>query len=165
MKPLFLIVHHSVTPQNQGLVDAITGINTTHKNRLFPLSTLGFYVGYHYVIGEGWVKQTRNQDEVGAHCNDDGMNFKSIGVCVIGNFEVDTPSEYQIEELKKLLIGLRAQWSIPEENVIRHGDVLGAQTLCCGKNLSKEKIKALWGAPPIDKERIKQEIIALLNKL
>ena len=165
MKPLFLIVHHSVTPQNQEQEATIAGINTTHKNRMFPLSTLGFYVGYHYVIGNGWVKQTRNQDEVGAHCNDDGMNFKSIGICMAGNFEVDTPSEYQMAQLKQLLVGLRAQWSIPDENVIRHGDVMGAQTLCCGKNLPKEKIKSLWGVPPVDKEKIKLEIIALLGKL
>ena len=77
MKKSFIIVHHSITPRDQAPNRAELGINRTHKARGFPKSSLGWYVGYQYILfGSGEIRQYRKDEEVGAHCKEKSMNFK-----------------------------------------------------------------------------------------
>lgn len=135
MKITALIIHHSAS----GLKTTLKQINDWHKAREFPKSFLGFFCGYHYVIGDGWIKQTRKIKpvEIGSHCRDKGMNFHSIGICLVGNFVKDKPTVYQKRELGKLLVGLRAEFKLGEEAIKIHKDF--SQTECPGF-LSKKDI-------------------------
>lgn len=128
----FLVIHHSAS----GTKTTLKQIDAWHKAREFPKSSLGFYVGYHYVIGDGWIKQTRAWKDIGAHAREKGMNFKSIGICLTGNFLYDKPSEYQKKELVKLLVGLMAEFKLGENKILRHGDV--SNTACPGKITVKD---------------------------
>lgn len=99
MKPKRIIWHHSAadnpTPQ-------FAAINEWHKARGFPLSSLGFYVGYHYVIEkDGTVVRARNDDEIGAH--DTGENLDSLGICLVGDFTTKRPTFEQEATFKTLL--------------------------------------------------------------
>lgn len=142
-KPQFIVVHHSAS-----LRDSTDHkmIDRWHREKGFPLSQLGYYVGYHYVImGNGLVKQTRMDNEGGAHAKtDDGMNFKSIGICLTGNFEVEQPSKEQIDSLERLIANLQFKFN-SSLKIIGHRDVCA--TVCPGENLyqwlvsPKEKIK------------------------
>lgn len=132
-KPQYIVIHHSATPRD---TTGIAGIDAGHKSRGFPRSSLGYYVGYHYVIlGDGTIVQCRKEDEVGAHAKTtDGMNLKSIGVCLVGNFDEQTPNVEQLKSLAGLIAGIRARHiTIPLDKVISHGEV--AQTACAGKSL------------------------------
>jgi N-acetyl-anhydromuramyl-L-alanine amidase AmpD len=90
--------------------------------------------GYHYVIHEdGSIFQGRPLYTVGAHAR--GYNDTSIGICTVGNFEIEYPTLCQQEALGKLLLyfindKLRGQ----SLSIIRHKDV--AATLCPGKNFT-----------------------------
>lgn len=127
----YLIVHHSVSNRD---VTKVNQIDEWHKQR-WPnfKSSLGFWVGYGYVItGNGRVTQTRSDDEEQAHTR--GWNSKSIGICLTGDFRYWEVSQAQKEALRVLLNRLRAKYNIPLRNVRVHGEI--SATECPGKNLS-----------------------------
>lgn len=132
MKPEYIIIHHSATKRDLTKLEAI---DNYHKLRGFPKSSLGYYVGYHIVItGDGTSFQTRNFDEEGCHASALGMNKKSVGICLTGNFEEEKPSSEQLETLERMIEKVRGVYIIPVENVIGHCEI-PAQTQCPGKNL------------------------------
>ena len=58
-KPLFIILHHSGGTDANPLEDTsnqtVSDINEWHKERGFPVSSMGFHVGYQYVIEKDGV--------------------------------------------------------------------------------------------------------------
>ncbi len=128
----YIIVHHTATEIGKASL-----INQAHNDR-------GFWqgLGYHFLIDNGtlgkgdgqieasprWIKQ-----EDGAHCKAGGMNFKGIGVALVGNFDHDTPTAKQIQSLGYLVGTLMSYYRIPPANVMGHRDVPGASTDCPGK--------------------------------
>lgn len=121
MVPKFIIVHHSFTPKDIAANQAENSFNTTHKNRSFPQSSLGWFVGYHFVIyGDGQLRQYRQDSEIGAHTKEQSMNFQSLGICLSGNFDVELPNQIQVDVLKQLLESKTAQFSITPGNIYPH---------------------------------------------
>ena len=134
MKPTHIVIHHTVTPQTQELSKAALSINASHKQRGFPKSSLGFYIGYHYLIAyDGNYAQYRRTDEVGSHCSAQNMNSKSIGVSLLGNFQNDKLEGKQLESLVKLLKVLVETNKIPRENLGYHR--MYGSTACPGTNV------------------------------
>lgn len=129
MAPRRIIWHHtaadSPTPQ-------FFAINDWHKERGFPISTLGYYVGYHFVIEkDGQVRRARRDDEIGAH--DRGENADSIGVALVGNFSIGYPTEEQKKSFKRLLRRLMLIHDIPLNAIEPHRR--DDATECPGTNL------------------------------
>lgn len=98
-KPEVAIIHHTAvggdTPQ-------FFAVNAYHKSKQFPISSNGYYVGYHYFIekdGKTW--QARRRDDVGAHTI--GWNDRSIGICLAGNFNHERPTQRQMTALRGIL--------------------------------------------------------------
>jgi len=137
-KPQHIIVHHSITPRDLNSDITETSFNNTHKNRGFPASYFKgntWHIGYHYVIfGDGEVRQYRAHKTVGAHCKEESMNFKSIGICLTGNFDVEYPSKAQVDALRDLVGFLREELSIPVKNIAPHRKYATYKS-CWGKNL------------------------------
>ncbi len=81
-------------------------------------------IGYHYIIDEkGMIYQGRAGGElvVGGHayCN----NIGSIGVALMGNFDLSAPPQSQMDSLQWLLDTLGKQYDIDLEGTIQfHGD-------------------------------------------
>jgi N-acetyl-anhydromuramyl-L-alanine amidase AmpD len=125
--PEYIIIHHSATTQG----DAET-FRRAHRAKGWR------DIGYHYVIGngtysgDGEVETGRPENESGAHCSADGMNFKSIGICLVGNFDIDKPTPAQMEALERLCRDVMERHKIPVSKVLGHGEV--AATNCPGKN-------------------------------
>ena len=108
MVPKFIIVHHSFTPKDVPANSAENSFNTTHRDRGFPKSALGWWIGYHYVIyGDGQLRQYRRDDETGAHTKEQSMNFQSLGICLSGNFDSELPNQVQVDALKQAVIQKR----------------------------------------------------------
>ncbi|MCM8791575.1 MAG: N-acetylmuramoyl-L-alanine amidase [Candidatus Omnitrophica bacterium] len=128
----YVIIHHSATDTGNGL-----SLFDLHMKRGFQGT------GYHFVIDNGtegkldgqieatprWIKQRD-----GAHCRASGMNYKGIGVCLVGNFSKEKVSSKQLESLVYLVNILRRYYHIPLRNILGHGQVTGARTECPGKN-------------------------------
>ena len=97
------------------------------------------HLGYHHIItGNGKIHNTLNHNKQGYHAYDEinqiSGNVDSIGICLTGNFQVETPSTDQINSLIKLLKKLVSKYDIPIDlGVIGHRDF--KKTLCPGINL------------------------------
>lgn len=128
---LFIVLHHTDDPSQ---APQLGKVNESHKRRGFPMSGLGYYVGYHWFVGfNGQARQTRKESESGAHCNAKMMNYLGIGICLAGDFTQDKPNSAQIDTLEELLTEIQSRWSIPEENILLHREC--KSTSCPGVDL------------------------------
>ena len=131
----YIVVHHSATHRGSA-----ASFDDWHRNHN------GWdELGYHFVIGNGsltpdgfvetgsrWPKQKH-----GAHCkvgDDETYNNWGIGICLVGNFEREQPTEAQMGALARLVDYLRVKYRIPDRCIIGHGQV--DDTLCPGGNFS-----------------------------
>jgi N-acetylmuramoyl-L-alanine amidase CwlA len=102
-----IIVHHSAT--NQGSAKAYA------RYHIEAYDWPG--IAYHYVIDkDGTVNWTLDHHKVGYHCK--GMNRKSIGICLTGNFDGTRPTPEQFSSLVDLIVSLRTtnDWEIGFHN-------------------------------------------------
>jgi len=131
MKPKYIIIHHTATDRDHTTFEAV---------KKYHISKGYGNIGYHFLITADGVlhgyPEARGQDIVGAHCRADGMNYKSIGICLTGNFEKQQPIEKQLSTLRNLVDQLKKEWNIPTENVLGHKEVKGAKTVCPGTHLT-----------------------------
>lgn len=93
-----VILHHSLT--KDGTVKDFDAIKKYHIN------TKGWDdIGYQYVIekigDKYYTLKGRNENSVGAHTS--GHNTNTIGICVVGNFDIAAPEKGALDELTKLL--------------------------------------------------------------
>lgn len=100
-------------------------------------------LGYHFVIGNGtdtpdgyvevgprWHKQKH-----GAHAKtpDNRFNELGVGICLVGHFDQERPTQKQMQSLAVLTAYLMDTYDIPASRVIGHGDT--KSTACPGHNL------------------------------
>jgi len=125
-----IIIHHS------GSLDSFEKIKNFHINKN------GWEdIGYHWVIDKnGNLLEGRNEKFIGAHCL--GQNRNSLGVCLIGNFEFETPTEKQIQILIEFLKKKMNKFNISLENVFGHRKISEKEGICPGRFLDLEKIRA-----------------------
>lgn len=111
--PKEIILHHSAS-----LVDNFNSIQSYH---ITDPSHLWENVGYHWVIERGGaLKQGRPENYHGAHVKEDGVNSRSIGICLCGDIDKKLPDDGQIATLKNLLYRISKQYNISPDNVYPH---------------------------------------------
>jgi N-acetylmuramoyl-L-alanine amidase len=136
----FIVIHHSAT--RTGNADILDG---AHRAR-------GMINGlaYHFVIDNGtdgkpdglietgprWIKQMH-----GGHCRQAYINEHGIGICLVGNFSRDEPTEKQLDSLVLLVRGLQEQFKIPDDHILGHGEVIGEFSECPGREFPWEKFR------------------------
>lgn len=168
MKIEFLCIHHSGI-SNQVNSNQLKAINKYHKSLWDFKSSLGYYIGYHYFINKkGKVTQARADNEAGAHCYHQGMNYKSLGICLQGNFDIEKPEPKQIFALRDLLRKLVRLHRLNKNKIVFHNQY--STTACPGANLDLNFVRSLASKnviPDIENEKpnIKIEILKLLEKL
>ncbi|MGD8912202.1 MAG: peptidoglycan recognition family protein [Candidatus Thiodiazotropha sp.] len=138
----YIVVHHSAG--NFGTIDFLQRV---HRERQAgdPIDA----IPYHYVIGNGnGLKEgeiasdwRRDYGIWGAHVSrrNKDRNMRGIGICLIGNYEIDSVPEGQYLALLSLTITLMEKYQIPIENIAGHGHIKGEQTKCPGKNFPMER--------------------------
>ena len=88
--------------------------------------------GYHYVVRkDGTIERGRPFEMVGAHCYHN--NAYTVGICVVGNFEIAEPTYAQYRSTEQLISAISKMYGFsPNENtVFGHRDL--SDTLCPGK--------------------------------
>lgn len=130
-----IVVHHSATASG-----------TPEAFARYHVYTLGWPgIGYHYVIGrDGTVHKCHPASVVSYHAS--GANRYSIGVCLVGNFDAQRPSEEQRTALVELLRELVGAYQIPAANVIGHRDVPGTRKSCPGRNVDMQEVRRAQNA-------------------
>ncbi len=133
-----ITVHHSADrepPQLDGTVAAsAAAVRSIQKAHVDGKDTHYGDIGYHFVIDPyGKVFQGRELKYQGAHASGDN-NVQNIGVCLIGNFEVERPTQAALTSLRKMLDELRSDYKISRAEVITHKDL--KNTVCPGRYLA-----------------------------
>lgn len=135
----YIVIHHSAS--NSGNADTI---GKYHKNNRGWVNGLG----YDFVIGNGngsrdgqiEVGNRWNQQIDGAHAGNAEYNKYGIGICLIGNFENEYPTNPQISSLLYLVDYLQKRCRIHKNNIIMHKTF--RQTECPGRHFPYNKVLA-----------------------
>ncbi len=156
-KPEFIVVHHDA---GHGKATA-KSINKGHKHRKKPGNKKRNFIciGYHYIVlPDGTIEVGRYERMNGAHAP--GLNRKSLGVCVIGNFHDHVPkmlpTEKQMERTSDLIANLCARYKIPTSHMLEHKTVYERYwnpfheqqryTACPGKDFPFWELKSMTEA-------------------
>lgn len=138
-----ITIHHSA-----GSYADIEFLRQVHRDRQ-PNDPID-EIPYHFLVGNGnglemgqvvetgrWKRQLW-----GAHLsgNNLGGNFRSIGICLIGNFETHQVPEAQFLALITLCQDLVKRFGIPESKLNLHGHTPGEATKCPGRNFPKDRL-------------------------
>ena len=117
----YIVVHHT----------ASTAKETVEQIHNFHINNNGWAgIGYHfYIRKDGTIYRGRPEEYIGAHC--ENYNSVSLGICCEGNFEIEQPTEKQLQSLSELIHNLKQKYG--NVQVIGHRDLNA--TVCPGKNL------------------------------
>lgn len=114
-KPSWIVIHHSLTEDSATKNwDAIRKYHIEVKH----WNDIGYNLGMENVNGTITLLEGRPIGEVGAHAI--GFNAKSIGICLIGNYDNDPPSEDRLSRLASVCRDLQREFGIPRDQVIGH---------------------------------------------
>ena len=166
--PQYIIVHNIGGTKLNPLLD--TSNNTFKHEQKYHLSLNWENFGYHWFISKnGDITAGRPETYHGAHTKEQEMNFKSIGICLAGNFDATLPTKEQENSLAGLLNAIRGRYpAITFDKIVPHRRF--ANKTCFGKLLKDDwASNLLISSPnlpiPENKEEIKKQIINLLAKL
>jgi hypothetical protein len=144
------IVIHTTDYSYRLLNDQFVACNGWHRDRQFPVSSLGCFIGYHRLITGGVNYKCRLETDEGAHCNQKvnglSMNFQSLGVCVgfDGDIEMVRPEEYVL--LQKQVWDWQDFYKIPDEKVFFHRHFATNKT-CPGSLITNQWLVDLLKRP------------------
>ena len=122
-----IIMHCSAT--REGRPFTAKDIDSWHRARGFSK------IGYHYVVDlDGTIEKGREEHEDGAHCTQERMNHRSIGICYIGGLDEngmpkDTRTEAQKASLRRLVENIRQRYGWNVE-VFGHRDFAAKACPC-----------------------------------
>ena len=96
-------------------------------------------IGYHYVVDRGGrVWEGREIKWQGAHVKN--QNEGNIGVCCLGNFDEQSPSDAQLDACRQILSCLMGKYGIPVGRVKTHQEWYDNHTACPGRSLQREMV-------------------------
>ena len=135
-----IVVHHSATD-----FGGARRFDKGHKNKGWD------GLGYHFVIGNG-TRSGDGQVEVtarwpaqkwGAHAKtaDNRFNEQGIGICLVGNFDLDRPTPAQLQSLARLTAHLMQTYRIPAANVVGHRDTKATE--CPGRYVNLAAVRQM----------------------
>ncbi|MBP5233431.1 MAG: N-acetylmuramoyl-L-alanine amidase [Planctomycetes bacterium] len=128
-----ITVHHegNATPNYDSSVTAVAAclrrIQSEHCKRMGAGD-----IGYHFIIDrQGMIWQGRELCYQGAHVKSNNSN--NIGIMCLGNFEIQQPTQAQVNTLASLCRALMAGYHIPANRLYGHREL--RSTACPGRNL------------------------------
>jgi hypothetical protein len=141
-----IVIHHSGTANGNAEI-----FDRWHRDRQWDGVGYDFVIGNGTDSGDGEVEVTFRwrEQKVGAHCKtpDNWANAEAVGICLVGNFNLEPPTESQKEALVKLVRFLQDWYAIPPGRVYGHGATPGAsETECPGAFFSVSALDAMVAA-------------------
>ncbi len=133
----YIVIHHSAG--NYGTIEFLQQV---HRERQAsdPIDA----IPYHYVIGNGnglamgeVASDWRNEYNLwGAHVsrNNRDRNIRGIGICLIGNYDVNPVPDAQYTALLRLTKQLMWRYDINTDSINGHGLIAGESTRCPGQH-------------------------------
>ena len=135
-----IIIHHSATP-----IDDAVNMHKVHLARGMKNG-----LAYHFVIsngsrkardGEIYIGSRWSGQKDGGHVKKQVWNQTSIGICLIGNFEVRPPTSKQLSALEGLCEYLMKRCNLQAGGVTTHTLFHPKHTVCPGKHFSLTSLR------------------------
>ncbi len=125
-----IVIHHSGT-----FVGSAKAFERAHRARGMENG-----MAYHFLIGNGRgmkdgevvIGRRWKEQLAGGHLASEALNQVSIGICLIGNFEVTQPTSAQMRSLQALVQNLLQLTDLPSSAVTTHGKIHPRHTECPG---------------------------------
>lgn len=119
MRPTHIIIHCSDTRDS--------GTVSWSAIRKYHMKTLGWDdIGYHFGIEKVGYRYEilvgRMMNEAGAHCRENAMNRRSLGICFIGKFDLEPPPLTMFFRGVRLVGSLQEVFGIDRQNVRGHNE-------------------------------------------
>lgn len=127
----YIVIHHTGSAQGSP-----RAIESYHRRRGMENG-----LAYHFLIGNGigmrdgeiYVCPRWRGQLNGGHLASESLNAKSIGICLVGNFEVSRPTPRQLQSLYAVIAHLRAQCRLSTSAVKLHRQINTKPTACPGR--------------------------------
>lgn len=137
-----ILIHCSATPAGKDFT--VADIDRWHRARGFDR------VGYHYIVyRDGTYVRGRSDDNVGAHCPQEGMNRRSLSICYIGGLGMKgVPADTRTPEQRRAIVTLIRTLLYRYPSITRvcgHRDVKGVVKACPCFDAGKEYDTILKG--------------------
>lgn len=117
MVPQYIIIHHSLTKDGKTKDwDAIRKYHMGHNG----WTDIGYHYGVESVDGIIRIIPGRAENVQGAHVGDGGFNSKSLGVCIVGNYDLEPCPAANLGVALDLVQKLMTKYGIKPSNVIGH---------------------------------------------
>ncbi len=114
----YIMIHHSLT-KDQQVVDW-KAIKKYHIE-VRGWRNIGYHYGVEKVNGVYQVMLGRDLNIPGAHCKEENMNRRSVGVCVVGNYDKKKPPLALLKFLAcAVVLPLMRQFRISVCNIVKH---------------------------------------------
>ncbi len=131
--PYRMAIHHTALPEDDG-GDAAARMR---QIQAYHIDSNGWCdIGYHFVVSQaGQAYQgNSNEERTGAHVLNN--NTGNIGICLIGNFEVQTLSDIQLNKAAEVVgwVGRTYGIAFDRASIKGHREHSGASTSCPGTN-------------------------------
>jgi hypothetical protein len=113
-------------------------------------------LAYHFVIGNGTATPDGSietgprwrRQEAGAHAHSAEFNEQGIGICLVGNFELQPPTPAQVSAARALARELCRRFQIPPDRILGHNQIReGGGTACPGKLFPLDDLRRESAAP------------------
>jgi len=137
MTPSHIILHHSLTKDSETV--SWGAIRRYHTEELL-WRDIGYHFGIEAVGNDYQILMGRMMNEPGAHCKEKGMNRLSLGICFVGNYDDEEPSNDMWLTGIKLVRSLIDIFHMPKENIHGHYEFAPYKS-CPGVRFDVEKFK------------------------
>lgn len=141
--PTHVTMHHSLTKDSETV--SWGAIRKWHMGLMddspYNMNDIGYQYGIELVNDHYEILVGRFEGQQGAHCPQKNMNRISIGICVIGNFDIQVPDLAQWNLALDLCANICTRYSIPVENVRGHRFYAPYKS-CPGKQFNMNDFRA-----------------------
>ena len=140
-KPEYIIIHHSAT--KDGVNPDWEAIRKYHIE-VNGWQDIGYHLGLEEIHGKLFLKHGRKLWDIGAHAQ--GFNERSIGICLVGNYDQSILSIAKKEFLAKIVSLLLDVYDIPVSRVLGHWETYVLRGLpiaksCPGNNIKMDELR------------------------
>ena len=120
----YIVVHHGAA-----MGDGLSRIRAYARYHVESLGWPG--IGYHFAVAkDGTIYRTQPLDVVSYHVG--GYNSKSVGVVLVGHYDIEDPPPEQMASARHLCAWLCEELGLPPENVRGHREFPGVHKTCPG---------------------------------
>jgi len=130
----YIIIHHSLT--KDGSTNDWNAIRTYHIN-VNGWDDIGYNLGVEYIGSRIIYQLGRDFNLNGAHTI--GRNVDSIGICVVGNWDIEEPPDNMLICTAHLCFEVMKKYNISIENIHPHWAY--AEKTCPGKMFDMLKLR------------------------